>query len=313
MSYQLPTQFLVPGQPVNVQLLHPQLVQALKISNKSPYDIQYADFGVQGSDWIVAGTEYMLYGSVQNQGDIYLLAVNTTNISPANPGAVLITQFQIGEEIPKGSWPVSIPFQTVNTNSSVTTAQSIDNEGNVAGTSIIKSVVAGDGTNASVSLTNDAQFTLGDALHAALLAITGNLTINNPEQINPTPVHIVGGTSGTADMYQILSGAFKLVYVNFITLECSANQDMAIPTPFTSFVCAISFNLGNGQPLELLSGGVAQTESVITSIASTGGASTNVTQFFGNSIFDVNHAVDTLRVLGGNLGHTNGGLLLFGT
>lgn len=178
MSYQLPTQFLVPGQPVNVQLLHPQLVQALKVSNKSPYDIQYADFGVQGSDWIVAGTEYMLYGSVQNQGDIYLLAVNTTNISPANPGAVLITQFQIGEEIPKGSWPVSIPFQTVNTNSSVTTAQSIDNEGNVAGTSIIKSVVAGDGTNAAVSVNNDAVVVFGDT------ANPGSFTENGPSTFN---------------------------------------------------------------------------------------------------------------------------------
>lgn len=125
MPITMPTVLLSPGILQTVNLLSPSAPQALKVSNKSPYDVQYSGFGVVGSDWIPSGTEYMLYASIQSAGELNLTAFNNANVSPAAPGAVLVSEYLFGESLPIGHWPVSIPFQTVNASTNVTTAQHV--------------------------------------------------------------------------------------------------------------------------------------------------------------------------------------------
>ncbi len=73
----------------------------------------------------------------------------------------------------------------------ILTAANIVNDGNSAGTGIIESTVSGD-TSSAVLLTNDAQLTLGDAAHAAVVTLKGTLnfaagSITRMDQQHVTP------------------------------------------------------------------------------------------------------------------------------
>lgn len=190
----LPTQNLSPG--VTSEITIPVGTYALKVSNTSPYDLDWSGFGVIGDDWIPSGVEWMLYASAYFSGAATLTLVNNKGITPANNGIVLLVAYPNKDSVPEGHWPVTIPTSVVQTSGGVITAQNLDNEGNVAGTQIIKSVVSGDGVNQAVSLTNDAQFTLGDALHQALMDIIGNLLLSKRMTVTPQPVQTIA-TNGT--------------------------------------------------------------------------------------------------------------------
>lgn len=216
MAYPLATVLIVPGTPQTVQLLHPQITQALKVSNKSYYDLQYGDFGTQGIDWIPAGTEYMLYASVQNQGDIYFNAVNNANISPVTSGPILITEYITGEELPKGQWPISIPYQNVSANLSITTAQYVKDDVDSAGTVFVESTVSGDASS-SVSITNDGKLTLGTTARA------GQLFINNGFGVDNTGIDASGNVN-VGNGSHITTNAINANALNDLALNVNAGQ-----------------------------------------------------------------------------------------
>src|SRR5438270_5991451 len=102
-------------------------VMSIKVTNKSYYDILFSGFGVNGQDWIAAGTESMLYGDRFNSGKLSMTALNNAGVSPSPAGLVLTNIFLIGEDLPKGQWPVSVPFQSVGV--TPIPAQSLSNVG----------------------------------------------------------------------------------------------------------------------------------------------------------------------------------------
>lgn len=149
-------ELLTVGQTMSLNLLNPVIPAYVKVTNKSPYDVQYSGFGVYGLDWLAAGTEYMLSGKVNSSGSLNLTAFNNTNVSPQQPGAVLITVYDANEPLPQGHWPVSIPFQTVQGSSTVTQANSVVNDGNSPGTTFISAQPSDVvGVNPTVTINND--------------------------------------------------------------------------------------------------------------------------------------------------------------
>lgn len=127
MSIALDPISLVPGLGKTIPIPNPTNIQAIKFTNKSPYDAKFSGFGVLGTGWIPAGTEMMLYGAIQNDGTINITLVNTTGVTPANNGIVLLVEYEQGDDIPPGVWPISVPQQVVNniTINTATTPQTI--------------------------------------------------------------------------------------------------------------------------------------------------------------------------------------------
>lgn len=124
---------LVPGQPQQEQLSNLGAILAIKLTNGTPFDVSYGGFGVTGQSIIPAGTEYMLHAEDGNQGHLDLLAVN--NVGATGAGVVNAVVFLIGETLPRGQWPVSVPAQTVSTSLGTTT--SLTNKGNPSPTLVI--------------------------------------------------------------------------------------------------------------------------------------------------------------------------------
>lgn len=158
------------------------------IQNESPYSLQVSIDGTGSTRTIAAQVmDKLPIPSSGFNGNIVLMPVIVlTNYTNAPSFAVLLDAFGKDEE-PEGTYPVALSRAVQiagNVNAVTTTTNGIDNEGNPAGTNIIKSIVSGDGTNLAVSLTNDAQMTLGDTLHAALLAIVGSETISGGLTVN---------------------------------------------------------------------------------------------------------------------------------
>ncbi len=103
-----------------------------------------------------------------------------------------IVCYQPGEKIP-GTFPISLNRLTNvgNPIPMTTSATSIVNSGNPAGTPIVTGQVSGDGGNA-VLITNDAQVTFGDGLHPAVVNVAGteNVTTVNAGTINVTTANL---------------------------------------------------------------------------------------------------------------------------
>lgn len=150
----LPTQILSPG--VSNDITIPVGTYAVKVSNTSPYDLDYSGFGVWGDDWIPAGTEYMLYSTVYSSGQLSMTLVNNRNVSPANPGAILLAAYPNKDSLPEGNWPITIPFQTVSTNVGVT---GVNNTGNPPGTNWM-TVQPSDGSLPTFLADNSGNFTV---------------------------------------------------------------------------------------------------------------------------------------------------------
>lgn len=110
---------------------------------------------------------------------------------------VMGTLYRPGEQIP-GTYPISLTRQT-NIGNTVNTvsgsSSSVQNDNNIAGTSVVESTVSGDSASA-VSLTNSGQMSLGTTAHPGSLQIhgingttgwldnSGDVTVGNGTKIN---------------------------------------------------------------------------------------------------------------------------------
>ena len=101
--------------PVTIQLPNPPQIQAISLSNKGPFDIQFSGFGVSGQEWILAGTEKLLYADVFNQGQVTMIAISdevNVNFGRALFGAYSIVLVQVwynDDIVPNGNWPLNLP------------------------------------------------------------------------------------------------------------------------------------------------------------------------------------------------------------
>ena len=92
---------------------------------------------------------------------------------------------------------------------------------------------------------------------------------------NPTPVTINGTTNGTAQLYEVFQGTFKLAVLFFNSYQNNSGteQTISLPTPFTSKAFCIA---GNTKLMTPYHSGSALTNAVrqITSLAAGGGGVT---------------------------------------
>jgi hypothetical protein len=128
-----------------------------------------------------------------------------TMSSSGSPLSIVIVEVYDAHEQVIGTFPAALVRQT-NIGNSVNTvggsANNIQNDNNVAGTSIVESTVSGDGASA-VSLTNDAILVLGSTLNKGSFLAKGPVTLNDKlttlgdtslaqtiKFVNTNPVHI---------------------------------------------------------------------------------------------------------------------------
>lgn len=164
MSFKI-VQPVSPGQTYNIPIKNPSMAQAIKLSNGTPFDLDAEGFGTQGQEVIVAGIEVILYAKVQNSGFINITPVNNNNVT--GTGVINIVVYLIGEQLPVGHWPVTIPTQTVQ--AKVSTVTTLVNDGSAPGTQIIESTESGS-SGSNVSVLNDSTLVLQSFVAAVLTA-----------------------------------------------------------------------------------------------------------------------------------------------
>lgn len=142
------------------------------------------------------------------------------------------------------------------------------------------------------------------------------LVLNGGAQIDPTGIVLNGGTSGTATLYQIGTGTYKLVLVVLANFRTAAsNQTIALPAPFVSTAFVVTGWIGPSSTIagiKLLASGTAQTFELLTSLATTGGGVSAVTSIFGQSFAYVNAGFDTVQFNSGSSATSNGLILIQG-
>lgn len=128
------------------------------------------------------------------------------------------------------------------------------------------------------------------------------------------PAQLAGGTSGTADMYELFTGAMKVVVVllnNFRT--AGAAQSIVFPTAFSNRAMIFA---RDSEAFQLMLSGVAQTNRQITAFgtaASTAGTTIANTVMTGENWFWLNTGFDTLQFNSGWTAAHGGIYLIIGT
>lgn len=133
MSYKVPPIQPVPGQQYSISLNQGVNAIAIDFWNATPFDIDYSGFGVMSDTTIIAGTGMRYFAKDFNTGSIKIVANNNTGST--STGVINITVYQVGDTIPQGQFPVTIPVQQVN--AIVSGVQTLSNEGDTVGTEII--------------------------------------------------------------------------------------------------------------------------------------------------------------------------------
>ena len=168
-------------------------IKALVIGNESGYTCTVTLVGGDVQKTLYPSTVDWYQVTDGFKGDVIVLPTPLLNNLSSFPAtSIIIDAIHLNDPEEASMYPVSLNRNTNIGNSvstSVTSTNAIDNENNPAGTSIIKSIVSGDGTNQAVSLTNDAVFTLGDAAHHGSISIdNGKITSDGSGDLT------VGGT-----------------------------------------------------------------------------------------------------------------------
>lgn len=151
--------------------------------------------------------------------------------------------------------------------------------------------------------------------------IDGNTTINfdganGAINMATNSTVLNGGTSGTATLYQDLTGNIKrvIIYLSSFRPGVSA-QNIAIPTPFTTSVSVRTAQTGASSStsgISLLKSGVAQNVSAVTTLSLTAAAFTTGTVFNQGIIGYCESGVDTVQFQGGTTASHTGMIILEG-
>lgn len=138
------------------------------------------------------------------------------NAQPGPLSTVTITVYESYEDV-EGTYPMSLIY-ILNLGNSVpltTSATSITNSGNAAGTDVLTAQVTGDGSNAVV-LTNDAHLTLGDATYP------GHLSSDN---VNASTI-----SANTLNIATVNSGTENVTTVNVNTVNAGTTNSSFVNT-----------------------------------------------------------------------------------
>lgn len=327
MSIQLGPVSVSPGVLVKLGIINVGAVFAVKLSNSSPFDLTITGFGVQGSGTIPAGTEYMLDAKIENLGYLNILPVNNYNVS--GTGIVNADAYLVGENVPKGTWPITIPTQTVKT--TVSGASTLSNEGTPPTAQVIDigdSHFAGlitinnDGTAVwSVDATGTVKHTIFRIVSnpATLFQISqagdiveflGQLTVDQVFNLNAVNIGTFNGSvSGSVTIWQEMQGTHKKVKVIMNNWSDINTRSFLLPAPFTQYVSINGFSdfgvSGNGG-LQLLNGASPKTIDVSTTVAAAGGTGTGQTTMFKWSFGSCNcfaTSVDHVQLLANTTAH----------
>jgi hypothetical protein len=213
-----------PTTPYHMTIPNPGLVQQVKFTNGTQFDITATGYGMSGQTTIPAGMEYMLYGSDNQQGFINFTA--TDNLNVGGQGVLNATGYLVGEQMPQGSWPVAIPAQRVIASSFAgqVIATNLVNVGNALTQNVIQVQPAGDSGN-TFSVDNAGNVTIGDALHGGGLSVVGNI--------------IVGGNvagNGTQNLKLDSNGTSRAIQfdVNNVQKAFVDNTGLVMNTPITN-------------------------------------------------------------------------------
>ena len=199
----------------------------------------------------------------------------------------MITYYAPGEAIPQTSTLGNSPVGVGGGVSTATTQ--VINDGNAV-QNLVEATVAGDASSA-VLLTTGAAFTLGTATRPAVVKLLVGKTT------------VAGSVSGSADVYYILKGDFKWIFINYNAMKTN-NVNFVLPVAFTS---KAQVQLGDCVNLSFLSGGVAQNLNRQTGINSF----TTDTQAMAFSMSDVLTGFDTIRFTGnGTAAHSGTGWIM---
>lgn len=169
--------------PYHMTIPNPGLVEQVKFSNGSQFDLTATGYGMSGQTTIPAGMEYMFYGSDNQQGFINFTA--TDNLNVGGQGVINATGYLVGEQMPQGSWPVAIPAQRVIASSFAgqVIATNLVNVGNALTQNVIQVQPSGDSGNV-FSVDNAGNVTIGDAAHGGTLSVVGTSTFGARVQGN---------------------------------------------------------------------------------------------------------------------------------
>lgn len=122
----------------------------------------------------------------------------------------------------------------------------------------------------------------------------GNLTVT-ALNITPVPVIVSGTVSGTTALYQYMIGTVKRALVIWTNYKSSSAQSLTLPVAFTNNSYWIVSELQGGK-LEGLSSGTAQTFSVLSTVAVTGGSQGSQAFLNGWSQGLCRGGCDTIRI-----------------
>lgn len=183
MSISLGPITVSPGQNYKITIQNPGIVEAVKLTNGSQFDLTASGFGLTGQTTIPAGLEYMLYAEDNQQGFINFMPIDNLNVG--GQGVVNATGYLVGEELPKGSWPVTVPAQRVIASqfAGQVIATNLVNTGNPLGQNVIQVQPAGDSNN-TFTLDTSGNTTIGDAAHGGSLSVVGISTFGGRVQGN---------------------------------------------------------------------------------------------------------------------------------
>lgn len=235
---------------------------------------------------------------------------------------LMIAYYAPGEAIPQtstlGNSPVGIGGSTNNV-----TNTSLSNEGNAANTLVVD---IGDATLAqlwkvwtdhfsiSVDQSNVAHTVLqgktaGNPLQLGqagdITEVLGSLIVDSVLSVGGKVTTVTGGVSGTATLYEVLTGTIKLSVIYFNNFKTGASaQPITFSTPYTAiakvWVGGISANS------QFRSGTTVRDLDVITGLGSGGGTTNNQTTISSDSFATINEGFDNVLIPANNItAHTS--------
>jgi len=309
VSINLGPLIVVPGVTSTVRLVNLGDIQAIKVSNGTPFDLTISGY-INGSEIVPAGAEYLFHDTGQNRGQLNILPVN--NVGLPGTGAVNVVAYQQNEQLPKGSWPLTIPTQIVQ--ASTVSVPNLVNDGNAIGTQFLE--VTPSGATSTYSFLNDgtvviksdqagtlrtliqtvpaaaaaaSSVLLGDATRRVevLGTFLADLAAAFSATINPNIASfssLAGSVSGTCTMWMPFQGtSFKLVVCFMNNYQDASNRSVALPTAFVNYVGVFipsDIGIATNGGFQLLSGVTVENLDVSTTVAAAGGSGTNQASIF---------------------------------
>lgn len=127
----------------------------------------------------------------------------------------------------------------------------------------------------------------------------------------PTPVILNGATSGTATLYQNMTGTVKLVIVVCSSFRNGggSNQNLAIPVPFTQ---GFQVQSGDIPAISFVQSSSVKNFTVITGLASGGGSNSTVSVLGSWSFGESLSAIDTIQFNSGGASNHSGLIIMKG-